>query len=117
MKTLVALGLVCIFSLGAFGQNIEKLIVKLPWKNMNVDSVLLVIHEQHNEVVFSYGNNLNVNMKVSFEKTKLTLAEILEAIAEQIECNYRVQKNKIILYPNGRKRTVFRLAKDIVNCA
>lgn len=112
MKILIALGFICLFSAGVASQSIESLVVKLPQKMMSVDSVLLVVRQQH-KIVFSYGNNLNINMNVKFEKKQLTLLEILKTIAAQIECDYKIQKNKVVLYPNGRKRTVFVIFKDI----
>jgi len=114
MRILITLGLICFLFVGLFGQNIENLVVKLPRKDMNVDSILLVIRQQQN-IVFSYGNNLNLKAKIRFEKTELSLIEILKIFTVQTEWNYKIQKNKVLLFPPAKKRSIYGAIKDIDN--
>lgn len=110
MKVLTTL-LICLLSFMLFGQDIENLPVKLPQKEMSIDSVFSVIRDQQN-IVFSYSNNLPLNTRVNFEKTSLSIIEILKIISTQAEINFKFQGRKIMLYLKTKKQTIYGFVRD-----
>lgn len=110
MKVLITIS-ICLLSFVLFGQDIENLPIKLPQKEMSIDSVFSVIRDQQN-IVFSYSNNLPLNTRVHFDKTNLLVIEIIRIISTQAEINYKIQGRKIMLYQKAKKHTIYGFVHD-----
>lgn len=110
MKVLITIS-ICLLSFVLFGQDIENLPIKLPQKEMSIDSVFSVIREQQN-IVFSYSNNLPLTTRVHFDKTNLLVIDIIRIISAQAEINYKIQGRKIMLYQKAKKHTIYGFIRD-----
>jgi TonB-linked SusC/RagA family outer membrane protein len=92
-------------------QEIENLPVTLSGNDISVDSIFIIMKQQHN-ITFSYNNNLLVNKKIHFGKTKLTVVEIVRIISAEADVNYKIQVNKVILYPKKKKFGITGFIQD-----
>jgi TonB-linked SusC/RagA family outer membrane protein len=110
MKLLITIPIL-LLSLMLFGQEIENLPIKIPQKEMSIDSVFSVIRSQQN-IVFSYSNNLPLNTRVHFDKTSLPVIEIIKIISTQAEIDYKIQGQKIMIYQKTKKHTIYGFVSD-----
>ena len=93
------------FSFQLFSQDISTLPITLPTTDISVEDAIVLIKQQQN-IVFSYNNNLLANKKLHFNKTKLTIAEILKVISSEANVDYKIRVNKVMLFTRGKKITV-----------
>lgn len=94
-----------------YSQDIGNLPITLPSKELSIEMALTIMKQQQN-VIFSYNNDLLANKEIHFEKTKLTIVEIVKIISAEVDMSYRIQGNKIILYPKKKKFSVRGNIKD-----
>jgi TonB-linked SusC/RagA family outer membrane protein len=113
MKQLIFIAL-CSCSFLLKGQDIANLEASLPTKDLRVDSVFALLRAQHS-IVFSYSNSLKTATVVHFDKTTLTVLEIIKTLASQTEMNYKLQGRKILLFSKKKKHFVNGIIKDNAN--
>ena len=98
----------------AYSQTIEDKVIVLPQKDMYIENIFLQIKQEYN-IVFSYNNNLLANKKIHFDKTNLTVLEIIKLISAEAEVNYKIQGNKVILYNKKKKFILNGNVKDSIS--
>ncbi len=67
--------------------------------------------EKH-DIVFSYNSSIIKNKKLRFNKTTVTVLEIIKNVADESGLDYKIQGNKVIFFSKKQKFVINGSVKD-----